>query len=48
VVRGGSWGSAPDQVRSAYRVSSAPETRGSRIGMRVARDLMPAGGGAAQ
>jgi formylglycine-generating enzyme required for sulfatase activity len=39
VVRGGSWGSAPDQVRSAYRVSASAETRSGRIGIRVARSL---------
>ena len=39
VVRGGSWGSAPDQVRSAYRLSAPTETRSARVGMRVAREL---------
>jgi len=39
VVRGGSWGSAPDQVRSAYRLSAPTETRSARVGFRVARDL---------
>jgi len=39
VVRGGSWGSAPDQVRSAYRLSAPTETRSARVGMRIARDL---------
>jgi formylglycine-generating enzyme required for sulfatase activity len=39
VVRGGSWGSAPDQIRSAYRVASRPDVRSARIGFRVARDL---------
>ena len=39
VVRGGSWGSAPDQIRSAYRVASRPDVRSGRIGFRVARDL---------
>ena len=39
VVRGGSWGSAPDQVRSAYRLAAPTETRSARVGMRIARDL---------
>jgi len=39
VVRGGSWGSAPDQVRSAFRISAPSDTRSARVGMRVARDL---------
>ncbi|MBS0569719.1 MAG: SUMF1/EgtB/PvdO family nonheme iron enzyme [Proteobacteria bacterium] len=39
VIRGGSWGSAPDQVRSAYRLSAPSNTRSARVGIRVARDL---------
>ncbi|MDR3388223.1 MAG: SUMF1/EgtB/PvdO family nonheme iron enzyme [Rudaea sp.] len=39
VVRGGSWGSAPDQERSAFRISAPADTRSARVGMRVARDL---------
>jgi formylglycine-generating enzyme required for sulfatase activity len=39
VVRGGSWGSAPDQVRAAYRLAAPAETRSARVGFRVARDL---------
>ncbi|HTI96813.1 MAG TPA: SUMF1/EgtB/PvdO family nonheme iron enzyme [Rudaea sp.] len=39
VIRGGSWGSAPDQVRSAYRISAPSSTRSARVGIRVARDL---------
>ena len=39
VIRGGSWGSAPDQVRSAYRISAPAATRSPRVGIRVARDL---------
>jgi formylglycine-generating enzyme required for sulfatase activity len=39
VIRGGSWGSAPDQVRSAYRISAPSNTRSARVGIRVARDL---------
>jgi len=39
VVRGGSWGSAPDQVRSAFRLAAPTDTRSARVGLRVARDL---------
>ena len=39
VVRGGSWGSDPDQVRSAFRLSALSTTRSGRVGFRVARDL---------
>ena len=39
VIRGGSWGSAPDQVRSAYRIAAPSSTRSARVGIRVARDL---------
>ena len=39
VIRGGSWGSAPDQVRSAYRIAAPADTRSPRVGMRVARNL---------
>lgn len=39
VVRGGSWGSAPDQVRSAFRLAAPVDTRSARVGFRVARDL---------
>jgi formylglycine-generating enzyme required for sulfatase activity len=39
VVRGGSWGSDPDQVRSAFRLAAAASTRSARVGFRVARDL---------
>jgi len=39
VVRGGAWGSAPDQIRSAYRAASRADVRSARIGFRVARDL---------
>lgn len=39
VVRGGSWGSAPGQSRSAYRVASGASVAGGRVGFRVARDL---------
>jgi formylglycine-generating enzyme required for sulfatase activity len=39
VVRGGSWGSAPDQVRSAFRLNATADNRSARVGFRVARDL---------
>jgi formylglycine-generating enzyme required for sulfatase activity len=39
VVRGGSWGSDPDQVRSAFRVAARTDVRSARVGFRVARDL---------
>ena len=39
VIRGGSWGSAPDQVRSAFRLAAPADARSARVGMRVARDL---------
>jgi formylglycine-generating enzyme required for sulfatase activity len=39
VVRGASWGSAPDQARSAFRTSMPTEARSAQIGFRVARDL---------
>ena len=40
VIRGGSWGSAPDQVRSSYRLAAPADTRSARVGFRVARDLL--------
>jgi formylglycine-generating enzyme required for sulfatase activity len=39
VVRGGSWGSDPAQVRSAFRIAARTDTRSGRVGFRVARDL---------
>jgi formylglycine-generating enzyme required for sulfatase activity len=39
VVRGGSWGSSPEQVRSAYRLGADASTRSGRVGFRVAREL---------
>jgi formylglycine-generating enzyme required for sulfatase activity len=39
VVRGGSWGSSPDQVRSAYRQGAEGEVRSARVGFRVVREL---------
>jgi len=41
VIRGASWASAPDQVRSAFRANATPETTNARLGFRVARDLSP-------
>ncbi|KJV32041.1 formylglycine-generating enzyme family protein [Luteibacter yeojuensis] len=39
VIRGGSWGSAPEQVRSAYRQGASADLRSARVGFRVAREL---------
>ncbi len=39
VVRGGSWGSSPDQVRSAYRQGAEGTVRSGRVGFRVLREL---------
>ncbi|MCE7929752.1 MAG: formylglycine-generating enzyme family protein [Xanthomonadales bacterium PRO6] len=39
VVRGGSWGSAREQVRSAWRGGALADSSGARVGFRVARDL---------
>ena len=39
VVRGGSWGSSPDQVDSAYRQGADGELRSGRVGFRVVREL---------
>ncbi|PTR30091.1 formylglycine-generating enzyme required for sulfatase activity [Luteibacter sp. OK325] len=39
VVRGGSWGSAPDMVRSAYRQGADADLRSARVGFRVVREL---------
>jgi formylglycine-generating enzyme required for sulfatase activity len=39
VVRGASWGSAPDQDRSAFRTSLPADARNAQVGIRVARDL---------
>ena len=41
VVRGGSWGSRPEIVRSAYRSWCAPTLRNLHNGFRVARTLTP-------
>jgi formylglycine-generating enzyme required for sulfatase activity len=39
VVRGGSWGSSPDQVNSAYREGADGSMRSGRVGFRVLREL---------
>jgi len=39
VVRGGSWGSSPDQVRSAFRQGADGSVRSARVGFRVVREL---------
>lgn len=39
VLRGASWASAPDQVRSAFRLNAPADTRGPRVGFRVVREL---------
>ncbi|MGH8163060.1 MAG: SUMF1/EgtB/PvdO family nonheme iron enzyme, partial [Rhodanobacteraceae bacterium] len=39
VIRGGSWGSAPEQDRSAFRQSAPADARSGRVGFRVAREL---------
>lgn len=39
VVRGGSWGSSPEQVRSAYRQGADGNVRSGRVGFRVVRAL---------
>ena len=39
VIRGGSWGSAPLQIRSAYRLGVAADTRSARVGFRIMREL---------
>lgn len=39
VVRGSSWGSAPEQSRSAFRANASEDTRSARIGFRVVREL---------
>ena len=39
VLRGGSWGSSPDQVTSAYRQGADGDVRSGRVGFRVVREL---------
>lgn len=39
VIRGSGWSSAPDQVRSAFRINAAPDSTSARVGFRVVRGL---------
>lgn len=39
VIRGGSWGSAPEQDRSAFRQAAPADARSGRVGLRVVREL---------
>ena len=39
VIRGGSWASAPAQLRSAWRAPVEVDTTNAQIGFRVVRDL---------
>ncbi|MGY3038496.1 formylglycine-generating enzyme required for sulfatase activity [Rhodanobacter sp. TND4EL1] len=39
VLRGGSWGSSPEQVDSAYRQGANGDARSGRVGFRVIREL---------
>ena len=39
VIRGGAWSSNPAMSRSAFRLSSTPDSTDMRVGFRVARDL---------
>ena len=39
ILRGGSWGSKPSSVRSAYRGSGLPNSKSFVAGFRVARDI---------
>lgn len=39
MLRGASWASAPDQVRSAFRLGASPNTVDARLGFRVVREL---------
>lgn len=39
VVRGGSWGSSPEQVNSAFRQGVNSDVRSARVGFRVVREL---------
>jgi formylglycine-generating enzyme required for sulfatase activity len=41
VVRGGSWGSFPQILRSAFRIRGISDDRGSSLGFRLARSLNP-------
>ncbi|GLQ51219.1 SUMF1/EgtB/PvdO family nonheme iron enzyme [Dyella flava] len=39
VVRGGSWGSSPEQANSAYRQGADADIRSGRVGFRIVREL---------
>lgn len=39
VIRGGSWASAPEQIRSAWRAPAPRDTTNARIGFRVMREI---------
>jgi formylglycine-generating enzyme required for sulfatase activity len=39
VVRGGSWGSSPEQANSAYRQPADASVRSGRVGFRILREL---------
>ena len=39
VVRGGSWGSSPEQANSAYRQGADASVRSGRVGFRILREL---------
>jgi formylglycine-generating enzyme required for sulfatase activity len=39
VVRGGSWGSSPEQANSAYRQGADESVRSGRVGFRILREL---------
>ena len=39
IVRGGSWASPPEHVRSAARTADSPDRRSTTIGFRIARTL---------
>jgi formylglycine-generating enzyme required for sulfatase activity len=39
VVRGGSWGSSPEQANSAYRQGADANIRSGRVGFRIVREL---------
>ena len=39
VIRGGSWSSSQEQMRSAFRLAASPDARGALVGFRLVRDL---------
>ncbi|WP_147651999.1 formylglycine-generating enzyme family protein [Vulcaniibacterium gelatinicum] len=39
VIRGGSWASAPEQVRASWRLGADADTTNARVGFRVVREL---------